>query len=52
MTKIPLDIDARPLVKAIEQSKQNTMTHIIMTHIAEALAVVLMLLLGAAILSL
>ena len=29
----------------------NTMTHIIMTYIAEALAVVLMLLLGAAILA-
>jgi hypothetical protein len=51
MTKIPLDIDARPLVRAIERSKRKTMTHIIMTYIAEALAVVLILLLGVAILS-
>jgi preprotein translocase subunit SecF len=52
MTKIPIDIDTRPLARAIERSKRKTMTHTIMTYIAEALAVVLMLLLGAAILSL
>ena len=52
MTKIPLNIDARPLARAIERSKRKTMTKIIMTNIAEAFAVVLILLLGAAILSL
>lgn len=52
MTKIPLNIDARPLARTIERSKRKTMTKIIMTNIAEALAVVLMLLLGVAILSL
>jgi len=51
MTKIPLNIDTRPLARAIERSKRKTMTHIIMTYIAEALAVVLILLLGAAILA-
>ncbi len=56
MTKILLDIDTRPLASAIERSKRKTMTHIFMTHIfmtyiAEALVVVLMLLLGAAILA-
>jgi hypothetical protein len=51
MTKIPLDIDATPLARAVERSKRKTMTHIIMTYIAEALAVVLILLLGVAILS-
>ena len=54
--KIPLAIDATPLVKSIERSKRKTMTkHTmtnIMTYIAEVLAVVLMLLLGVAILSL
>jgi hypothetical protein len=52
MTKIPLNIDVRPLARAIERSKRKTMTKIIMTNIAEALAVVLILLLGVAILSL
>jgi preprotein translocase subunit SecF len=52
MTKIPLNIDTRPLAHAIERSKRKTMTHIIMTYIAEALAVVLILMLGVAILSL
>ena len=52
MTKIPLSIDTTPLARAIERSKRKTMTKIIMTNIAEALAVVLILLLGAAILSL
>lgn len=52
MTKIPLSIDATPLARAIERSKRKTMTKIIMTYIAEALAVVLILLLGVAILSL
>jgi hypothetical protein len=51
MTKIPLDIDATPLARAIERSKRKTMTKNIMTYIAEAFAVVLILLLGAAILS-
>jgi len=51
MTKISLDIDAIPLARAVERSKRKTMTHIIMTYIAEALAVVLILLLGVAILS-
>jgi hypothetical protein len=46
-----MDIDTRPLARAIERSKRNTMTNIIMTYIAEALAVVLILLLGVAILS-
>jgi preprotein translocase subunit SecF len=52
MTKIPLNIDTTPLARAVERSKRKTMTKIIMTNIAEALAVVLILLLGAAILSL
>ena len=52
MTKIPLNIDATPLARAVERSKRKTMTNIIMTYIAEVLAVVLMLLLGVAILSL
>ena len=43
------------LPKAIEQSKRNTMTQHtmtrVMTYVAEVLAVVLMLLLGIAILS-
>ena len=52
MTKIPLDIDTTPLARAIERSKRKTMTKNIMTYIAEALAVVLILLLGVAILSL
>jgi hypothetical protein len=52
MTKIPLNIDARPLARAIERSKRKTMTKIIMTNIAEAIAVVLILLLGVAIFSL
>lgn len=52
MTKIPLDIDTTLLARAIERSKRKTMTKNIMTYIAEALAVVLILLLGVAILSL
>jgi preprotein translocase subunit SecF len=52
MTKIPLNIDTTPLARAVERSKRKTMTKIIMTNIAEALAVVFILLLGAAILSL
>jgi preprotein translocase subunit SecF len=52
MTKISLNIDATPLARAVERSKRKTMTKIIMTNIAEAFAVVLILLLGAAILSL
>jgi ABC-type dipeptide/oligopeptide/nickel transport system permease subunit len=52
MTKIPLDIDATPLARAVERSKRKTMTKNIMTYIAEALVVVLILLLGAAILAL
>ena len=32
MTKIPLDIDATPLVKSIERSKRKTMTKHIMTR--------------------
>jgi hypothetical protein len=36
---------------SLSGGKGNTMTHIIMTYIAEALAVVLILLLGAAILA-
>jgi hypothetical protein len=51
MTKIPLSIDATPLARAVERSKRKTMTKNIMTYIAEALAVVLILLLGVAILS-
>ena len=51
MTKIPLDIDATPLARAVERSKRKTMTKNIMTYIAEVLAVVLILLLGVAILS-
>jgi ribosomal 50S subunit-associated protein YjgA (DUF615 family) len=51
MTKIPLDIDATPLARAVERSKRKTMTKNIMTYIAEALVVVLLLLLGVAILS-
>ena len=52
MTKIPLDIDATPLVHAIERSKRKTMTKNIMTYIAEVLAVLLIFMLGVAILSL
>jgi CHASE3 domain sensor protein len=57
MTKIPLNMDARSLVKEINRSKRrtmtkNTMTNNAMTYIAEALAVVLILMLGVAILSL
>ena len=55
MTKIPLSIDATPLARAVECSKRKTMTKNLMTnlmtYIAEALAVVLILLLGVAILS-
>jgi len=51
MNKIPMTIDTRPLARAIERSKRRTMTNIVMTYIAEALAVVLILLLGVAILS-
>jgi hypothetical protein len=52
MTKIPLNIDATPLARAVERSKHKTMTKNIMTYIAEVLAVVLVLLLGVAIFSL
>ena len=52
MTKIPLNIDATPLARAVERSKHKTMTKSIMTYIAEVLAVVLVLLLGVAIFSL
>ena len=56
MTKIPLGIDATPLARAVERSKRKTMTKNLMTnlmtYIAEALSVVLLLLLGVAILSL
>ena len=50
-------MDARSLVKEINRSKRrtmtkNTMTNNAMTYIAEALAVVLILMLGVAILSL
>jgi hypothetical protein len=51
MTKIPLDIDATPLARAVERSKRKTMTKNIMTYIAEVLAVLLIFLLGVAILS-
>lgn len=54
--KIPLAIDAKPFAQAIDKSvrctmTKNIMTHIVMTHIAEILAVALMLLLGVAILA-
>jgi hypothetical protein len=57
MTKIPLNMDARSLVKEINRSKRRTMTkrtmtNNAMTYIGEALAVVLILMLGVAILSL
>ena len=57
MTKIPLNMDARSLVKEINRSKRRTMTkrtmtNNAMTYIAEAFAVVLILMLGVAILSL
>ena len=50
-------MDARSLVKEINRSKRrtmtkNTMTNNAMTYIAEAFAVVLILMLGVAILSL
>ena len=55
--KIPLVIDAKPLAQAIDKSIKNTMTqrtmtNNAMTYIAEILAVVLILMLGVAILSL
>ena len=50
MTKIPLDIDTTPLARAIERSKRKTMTRSTMTHIAEALTVLLIFLLGFGIL--
>jgi ABC-type dipeptide/oligopeptide/nickel transport system permease subunit len=50
--KIPLAIDAKPFAQAIDKSARRTMTKNIMTNIAEILAVALVLLLGAAILSL
>jgi hypothetical protein len=51
MTKIPLGIDTTPLARAVERSKRKTMTKNLMTYIAEALVVLLILLLGVAILS-
>ena len=50
MTKILLNIDATPLAHAVERSKRKTMTNIIMTYIAEVLAVLLIFMLGIAIL--
>ena len=59
--KIPLAIDAKPFAEAIDNSVRRTMTknimtkptmtNTIMTNVAEILAVALVLLLGAAILS-